>query len=226
MRTLGLVPARGGSKRLPQKNLATLGGTTLVRRALETCCAAETLAAVALSTDDAAILAEADGLAVHRIERPAHLATDEARTHAVVVHALDQLDGDFDAVAVVQCTAPFTLPADVDATVRLLDSTGADAAVTVMPVANIAHPAKLKRMEGDRLVPFLADDRMAPSHELPPLWVRNGSVYAARRATIEAGSLDGPDTRGYVMPPERSLDIDTELDLAFAEFLLARGPDA
>jgi N-acylneuraminate cytidylyltransferase len=83
------------------------------------------------------------------------------------------------------------------------------------------HPAKLKRLDGDRLLPFLEDDRLTPSHELPPLWVRNGSVYAFRRDVAERG-LEAEDVRGYEMPPERSFDIDTPRDLAFAEFLLTR----
>jgi CMP-N-acetylneuraminic acid synthetase len=95
--------------------------------------------------------------------------------------------------------------------------------VVTVSVADAAHhPLKLKRLEGDRLLPYLEDDRLAPSHELEPLWVRNGSVYAFRRDVVERG-LEADDVRGYEMPPERSFDIDTLQDLAFAEFLVARG---
>ena len=72
----------------------------------------------------------------------------------------------------------------------------------------------------DELRPFLEDDRLTPSHVLPPLWRRNGSVYAFRRDVVERG-LAAEDVRGYEMPAERSLDIDTARDLAFAQFLLA-----
>ena len=72
------------------------------------------------------------------------------------------------------------------------------------------------------LLPYLDDDRLTPSHELPPLWVRNGAVYAFRRDVVERG-LEAEDVRGYEMPPERSFDVDTPEDLAFAEFLVARG---
>jgi N-acylneuraminate cytidylyltransferase len=84
------------------------------------------------------------------------------------------------------------------------------------------HPLKLKRLVGDRLLPYLEDDRLTPSHELEPLWARNGSVYVFRRDVVERG-LEADDVRGYEMPPERSFDIDTPQDLAFAEFLIARG---
>jgi CMP-N,N'-diacetyllegionaminic acid synthase len=221
VRVLGLVPARGGSRRVKNKNLAVLEGRTLVRRALETSIAAGCFATVALSSEDPAILAEADGLPVELVERPPELATDTALSYDVVVHALRVL-GDFDAVAVVQCTSPFTAAEDLAGTVALLERTGADSAVSVSEVESGLHPWKLKRLEGDRLLPFLQDDDMKPSHELPPLWIRNGSIYVSRRSVIDGGRLVSDDVRGYPMPPERSLDIDTERDLEFARFLLER----
>lgn len=225
MRALGLVPARGGSRRAPGKNLAKLEGTTLVRRALRTALEAGCFDVVALSSDDETILVEAEGLDVVRLRRPAELATDTALARDVVAHALAELDdaaAPFDAVAIVQATSPFTAPEDITGALALLERTGAEAVVTVVRVEAALHPAKLKRLEGDRLVPFLDDDRLTPSHELPPLWVRNGSVYAFRRDAADRG-LDADDVRGYEMPPERSFDVDTPRDLAFAEFLLARG---
>lgn len=225
MRVLGLVPARGGSSRVPGKNLARLGGSTLVRRALETALEARCFGVVALSSDDDEILAEADGLDVVALRRPAELATATSLARDVALHALRELDepyGPFDAVAIVQCTSPFTAPEDVAGTVALLEQTGAESVVTVARAEAAHHTLKLKRLEGDRLLPYLEDDRLAPSHELPALWVRNGSVYAFRRDVVERG-LEADDVRGYEMPQERSFDIDTARDLAFAEFLVGRG---
>jgi CMP-N,N'-diacetyllegionaminic acid synthase len=223
MRVLGLIPARGGSRRVPRKNLAVLGGKTLVRRALETAVAADCFSVVALSSDDPDILAEGRGLAVVAIERPAELAGDRVLVYDAVVHALSTLEpehGRFDAFAIVQCTSPFTTPEDLAGAVAMLDRTGAGSVVSVVRVDATRHPLKLKRMEGDRVLPFLEDDRMAPSQELPPLWQRNGSIYVSRREIVDNGLLIAEDVRGYVMPAERSLDIDTPLDLAFAEFRL------
>ena len=224
MRVLGLVPARGGSTRVPRKNLARLGGKTLVRRALETAVAAGCFDSVVLSSDDPEILAEAEGLAA-AVRRPAELATNTALVGEValhVLHALDDPQRPFEALAIVQPTAPFTAPEDVAGVVELLARSGAESAVSVVPAPASHHPLKLKRLEGDRLLPFLEDDRLTPSHELPPLWIRNGSVYAFRRDVVERG-LEAEDVRGYEMPAERSLDIDTAQDLAFAEFLFGRG---
>jgi CMP-N,N'-diacetyllegionaminic acid synthase len=226
LRTVAIIPARGGSDRVPRKNLALLEGRTLVRRALETALAGP-FVSVVLSSDDDEILAEAHALDVIAIRRPADLATSTARSYDVAVHALGELerDGRFDAVAVVQATSPFTAPEDLTGALALLEGTGAASVVSVVRVEAGAHPLKLKLLgpEG-RLSSWLADDGLTPSHELPALWKRNGSIYVSRRDVLDRGILvDERDVRGYEMPPERSLDIDTPLDLAFARFLVESG---
>jgi CMP-N,N'-diacetyllegionaminic acid synthase len=222
VRALGLVPARGGSTRVPRKNRALLGGRTLVRRALETALAAGCFDVVALSSDDDEILAEARGLDVVALRRPPELSTETVRAREFALHAFHEL-GDFDALAIVQCTSPFTAPEDVRGAVELLERTGAESVVTVGIADAAHHPLKLKRLVGDRLEPYLEDDRLAPSHELETLWVRNGSVYVFRRDVVLERGLEADDVRGYVMPRERSFDIDTAEDLAFAQFLVERG---
>jgi CMP-N,N'-diacetyllegionaminic acid synthase len=225
MRALGLVPARGGSTRVPRKNLAVLGGRTLVRRALDSALAAGCFERVALSSDDDEILAEADGLDVVTLRRSSELADETSRASDFALHALREADdpaAPIEAIAIVQCTSPFTAPEDIAGAVELLERTGAESVVTVSVADAAHHPLKMKRLDGDRLFPYLEDDRLTPSHELETLWVRNGSVYVFRREVVERG-LEADDVRGYEMPPERSFDIDTPRDLAFAEFLIARG---
>jgi N-acylneuraminate cytidylyltransferase len=227
MRAVCIVPARGGSTRVPRKNLARVGGKTLVRRALETALAARCFDRVVLSSDDAEILAEADGIDVDLVERPPELATATARALDAVRHAVERTEanhGRFDAFAIVQCTAPFTAPEDVAGVMRHLAESGAASVVSVARVEAALHPLKLKVMDGDRLLPYLADDDLTPSHDLPPLWVRNGSVYASRRGVLARNLLvDSGDVRGYEMPPERSFDIDTPRDLLIAQMLGDRG---
>ena len=149
MRVAGVIPARGRSQRLPGKNLAVLGGRTLVRRALETALASGILDPVVLSSDDPAILAEADGLdGVLALERPAELATATARSLDVVLHALGALAHPVDAVAIVQCTSPFTAPADIAGAVALLEATGAGSVVTVSRVEGVRHPLQAQASGG------------------------------------------------------------------------------
>ena len=185
------------------------------------------LSVVALSTNDPEIASEGravDGVVV--IERPPELATPTATVHGAVVHALAKLAAPgvppFDVVALIQCTSPFTEPQDISETLRLLERTGAGSAATVVRLEHGLQPQKLKRLEGDVLVPYLEEERGFRHLDLPELWIRNGSVYAAPRRTIEAGLLITPDQVGLPMPRERSLDVNEELDLEFARFLAER----
>lgn len=226
MRVLGIVPARGGSKRVPRKNLRLLGGKSLVARAVEACLGAKTLSKTVVSSDDAEVLAIAEAYSqVVALRRPDEISTDTAPAIDYVHHALKELEGAgekrFDAVAIVQPSSPFTRPSDIDACVHMLESDpAADSAVSVMEVDHAIHPVKLKRMEGAQLLPYLEEERgRMAAHELPKLFVRNCSVYVAKRATIEKGSVIGDRSLGYLMPRERSVDINDELDWKFAEFL-------
>lgn len=225
MRALGIVPARGGSRRIPRKNVQLLGGKPLVQWAIETARGATKLDRLVVSSEDEEVLAIAHSIDPSLpLRRPANLATDTALAITYVQHALETTEraghGPFEAIAIIQPTSPFTLPADIDATIDLLDQSGADSAVTVMKLDHAIHPAKLKRLEGDRLFPFYEDERgRMAEHELPRVYVRNGSVYTSRRAIIDRGELLGPDCRAHVMPRERSLDINDPIDLALAELM-------
>lgn len=227
LHVLGVVPARGGSRRLPGKNLAEIEGRTLVGRALDNLLAATRVGVVALSSDDEAILAEGAALReVELVRRPAELATSLANSHSAVVHALQEVEertgAHFDAVALVQCTSPFTEPGDIDGALELMERTGAGAVFSVCQLDHVYHPEKLRTLEGDRLVPYVSENQLPASHEMPALWVTNGSVYASRRETVDAGSLVSEDLCAYRMPEERSLDINTLRDLEFARFLAER----
>lgn len=223
---LGIVPARAGSRRLQRKNVRRLGGKPLVAWAIETALGSRRLDRIVVSSDDPEVLAIAGGYdRVEALERPADLATDTAPAIGYVRHALERLEergaGPYAAVVILQPSSPLTLPEDVDGTVELLATSGADSAVSVVRVDHAIHPVKLKVMQGDRLLPWLEDERgRMAEHELPKIWVRNCAVYASRRETVDAGDLLGGDSRGYPMPRERSVDINEEIDLRLAELLL------
>ncbi len=228
MRVLGIIPARAGSKRLPRKNVLPLGGKPLVCWVIEAALKATCLTRLVVSSDDEEILALA---ARYRpdlpLRRPPELAADTSPAIDYVRHALATLEGNgegpYEAVAILQPSSPLTLPRDVDATVDLLATSGADTAVSVVKLDHAIHPAKLKIMQGDRLLPYLEEEngRMA-AHELPELYVRNCAVYVTSRSVVNGGQIIGPDCRGYIMPRMRSVDINDELDWQFAGFLIGK----
>ena len=196
--------------------------------AIEAAHAAKRVDRFIVSSDDAEILKLAGQYdPAIPLERPADLSTDTALAIEFVRHALATLEaGDeapFDAVVILQPSSPLTRPEDIDGTIALLESSGADSAVSVMHLDHAIHPSKLKVLSGDRLLPYLEEERgRTAAHQLPELYVRNCSVYASRRHVVDSGQMIGVDCRGYVMPRERSVDINEQLDLDFAEFLLAR----
>ena len=226
MKTLAIIPARGGSKRVPGKNKRLLQGKPLVTWVIEAALNSKTLDRIVVSSDDDETLdiaGEYEG--VLPIRRPAELSDDTALAIDYVRHSLAILEKTegavFDAVVILQPSSPLTRTMDIDATVRLLEDSGADSAVSVVKLDHAIHPAKLKEMRGDQLISYIEEEkgRMA-EHELPPLYVRNCSVYATRMGVVGEGKIIGDDCRGYIMPREFSIDINDETDMLFAEFLL------
>ncbi len=229
MTSLFLIPARGGSKGVLGKNLRTIGGIPLVGRAIRTARLAAKLnggsARVICSTDDVAIatVAKEWGAEIPFLRPPA-LATDKATTLDVILHSLDALGPTvFDSVVLLQPTSPLTEATDVAGAIQLHRNTGAP----VISICELEHPAAwhLERDSDGRIC--RSDVGTAPSRrqDAETTYRPNGAIYVATPAQLLAqrGFL-GPETRGFLMPAERSVDIDTEGDLIAAEACLqARG---
>lgn len=220
---LAIVPARAGSKRIKGKNKKKLAGKELVRYAIEAALEAKLVSKVVVTSDDEDILAIARKYdKVIAIRRPESISGDRAAAITYVHHALKILNEHFDYTAIVQPSSPFTLGKDIDGTIQLLlDNKKADSAVSITKLDHAIHPIKLKTLDGNVLRPFLEeeDGRMA-AHELPELYARNCSVYVSNIATIKQGNVIGDHCLGYLMPRERSIDINDEIDFEFAAFLM------
>jgi CMP-N-acetylneuraminic acid synthetase len=220
MYALGIIPARGGSKSVPRKNIRLVGGRPLIAYTIEAAQRSALLAHYVVSTDDIEIAGVARDCGSPILMRPPELAADETPTLPVVRHALAELRQPFDVVVVLQPTTPLRLGADIDRALRLLDETGADSIVSVYQVSD-HHPARMYRLEQGRLVPYEAGPPARLRQELPTVYHRNGAIYACRRRVIdELNTLVGPDSRPYIMPRDRSLNVDDEFDLAVADRLL------
>lgn len=225
---MGIIGARAGSKRVLGKNTRVLGHQPLVVWAIDAARSAKRIDHLVVSSDDEAVLeltAKIDPQLT--LKRPPEFATDTSPAIDYVQHALQMVEsqghGRFDAVVIIQPSSPFTTGQDIDDTIAILETSGANSAVTVMQLDHAIHPIKLKTLEGDRLLPYFeAENGRMAAHELPELYVRNCSVYASLRALIEEGEIISDDCRAVVMPQERSIDINSEIDFAFAEFMLSR----
>ena len=221
---LFLIPARGGSKGFPGKNLARLAGVPLVGRAARVARqAASVLGAgcrVVCSTEYPVIaeVAHAWGAEVPFL-RPAGLATDEARTMDVVSHALDVLDSTFDAVVLLQPTSPLTEVEDILGAIRLHQETGAP----VISVCAVKQPVEwLYHIADDGCLSPLLPAKNAHKQQAAGVAYRpNDAVYVASPETLrEEGSFMTGATRGFVMAADRSVDIDVPQDLTAASAIL------
>lgn len=230
-RILGIIPARGGSKRIPRKNLHPLAGKPLIAYAIEAANGARQLARTIVSTDDAEIrrIAQALGGDVPFL-RPPELSGDESPSVDAVAHALGELGGSdadtFDYACIVEPTAPLRTAHDIDAALSMLLAEGTDSLIGLTPVG-YTNPARLRVITGNRVHPWAPDlwREGRPLANAEQLYQPGGGLFACRTDVIlRERSLIGRSQCGFVLPPERGVDIDTMLDLAFAEFLLTR-PD-
>lgn len=228
-KVLGLLPARGGSKGVPRKNVRVLHGRPLVQWAASALASASSVSRAVCSTDDAEIAGAAAGAGLEvPWMRPAELSQDTTLVVDVVLHALNRFSEDFgetyDYVAIVQATSPTVITADIDAAVNMAISNDADTVITGFPVGQ-RHPATMFSMSESKRVDWLmdADQRMARRQDLPSYYIRSGLVYVIKASVIrEARTLYGDRIFCLEIPEERALTIDEERDFQIAEFLLTR----
>jgi len=229
MRILGIVTARGGSKGIPNKNVHPLRGKPLLQYTAEAALAAARLERVILSTESEQIAAVGRqcGLEVPFM-RPPELARDDTPSLPVIQHAIRCCEHDdeyYDAVLSLQPTNPLRRAADIDGSIELLESSGADSVIAFVDVGE-KHPARMKYIDDQGRVtdpPFAEEFEGQRRQELRPLYLREGSIYLARRDVLmEQNSFVGNDCRAWMIPPERACNIDEPFDLELAEWLIER----
>jgi len=226
LRVLAVIPARGGSKGLPGKNIMQLAGKPLIAWTIEAALESRLVDRVVVSTDseDIAAVALEHGAEVP-FRRPAELAGDHARSFGVLLHAIDwhqQQGHSFDLVVCLQPTSPLRNSEDIDRAIELYGERGADAVISVCETDH--HPWWSNTLPEDgNMAGFLRPEALnCNRQELPAFYRLNGAIYLASPHYLkENGSFYGEDTFAYAMPKARSVDIDDHLDLQLAEVLFA-----
>jgi len=234
---LAVIPARGGSKGIPRKNMRSVGGAALICHTIQTALLAESINRVIVSTDSQEIAIASYVYGVEVIFRPPELCTDTSPSEHALLHVLDTLDSrngtkgvhkpeyHLDILVMLQCTSPLTLPEDIDGAVGKLIAEDADSALTVIPShallweeglwgavpVNHSTATRLNRQEMD---------------ETDPQYRETGAVTVMRvKGFRESEYRYFGKTVLYVIPEERGLDIDTEFDLKVAELLTGQVQD-
>ena len=211
-RVLAVIPARGGSKGVPGKNVRKVGGKPLIAWTIDAAHASQRVDRTIVSSDDAAIIsaAKAAGAEIPYV-REARLADDKTPTIEVVLDALERCPGYAWAV-LLQPTSPLRTGRDIDQAIQACIERKAPSCVSVTLARE--SPYWMYNLGPDgRLNPLLAERMPTRRQELPPVYALNGAIYVARADWLQRErKFVAEDTVAYEMPAERSLDIDTESD--------------
>ncbi len=227
MTILCTICARGGSKGIANKNLRPLLGKPLIAWTIAQAREAGIFAAIAISSDSQAILdAAKDAGADILIERPAELATDQAAKVPAIRHCVEaaeaRLNKRSDIVVDLDATSPLRLPADIVDAVALLRARGAPNVITAMPARRTPY-FNLIEMDSSGAVNVAKPlaTSVVRRQDAPACYDMNASIYVWRRDSLfEETSLFKPGTALHVMPEERSIDIDSELDFRIVEMIM------
>jgi CMP-N,N'-diacetyllegionaminic acid synthase len=241
MKVLGIVPARKHSKSIKGKNVVPLCGKPLIAYTLEAAKSAVWLSKIVVSTDCDQVKAIADNYGVDIIDRPERLAMDETPMIPVLQHAVIETGGDWDAVMLLQPTCPLRRKDEIDGAIMLMfqstllgrsDETRIHAADDISKCSSVIsyvdvganHPARMVTLlsSGFPHPVWATDYRVANKQELPKVYLRSGDVYLVRTEELLRGDLFGETPRAYTIRPERFCNVDSPLDLEWAEFLLSR----
>jgi N-acylneuraminate cytidylyltransferase len=224
-RVLAVIPARGGSKGVPGKNIRNVAGKPLVAWTIEAARGAKTVDRVILSSDDRAIIEAAERFGCEApFVRAAHLADDKTPTIEVVLDALERCPG-YEWVVLLQPTSPLRTALDIDRALERCVALEAPACVSVCLAQE--SPYWMYTLQGDsRLAPLMTAPPATRRQELPSVYSLNGAVYVARSEWLAREKrFVTRETVAYEMPVERSLDIDTESDLVQLLTLLGKARD-
>lgn len=222
-RILAIIPARAGSKRIPDKNILPIAGKPLIAWTIEAARKSKYLDRIIVSTDDQKIkkISEEYGAEVPFI-RPHHLATDEAGSVDVIKHAISTIKGQFSYIVLLQPTSPLRTAEDIDKAIEMLDIN----TKAVVSVCETSHsPLWCNTLPDDLSMADFMKPEVAGirSQDLPKYYRLNGALYVAETDYFyQNNSFFGKNTKAFIMPPARSVDVDESIDLAFAEFILSK----
>lgn len=221
MKTLAIIPARGGSKGVPGKNRKVICGKPLINYTFDVAALSRKITKVVVSSDDDLLLEWAKAYSFDLHHRPHELATDNSPIVDTVRDILERDQVEYDAVMLLQPTSPLRTAADLDQAIDLLE--GDSAAFSVISVISVhdMHPARMYTMDGSYLQSFLPQFQETRRQDIPPAYYRNGSIYLTRyKRFLETNSLMTGPIIPYVMDAEWLLNIDTPRDIWLAEALI------
>jgi CMP-N-acetylneuraminic acid synthetase len=228
IRILGLTLARGGSKSVPRKNIKPIAGQPLIGYTIAEALKSKFITRYIVSTDDEEIqqIAIQCGAEAPFI-RPAEFSSDGASSVSAMQHAVDWIERqegvEYDYIVELMCTNPMKTVEDIDLSIEKLISTDADSVIAVHQLED-HHPARIKKIIDDKISDFCIPESPESRRQdlKPKAYIRSGSIYALKRnyLMLEGKRYGSDNSRPYILPQERAVNIDTEVDFMIAELML------
>jgi CMP-N-acetylneuraminic acid synthetase len=219
---LAITLARGGSRRVPKKNIADINGKPLLSYTIDEANKSKYIDKYVISTDDPDIADVALVSSVEVHDRNAAQAQDTSTSaEALMAAVVEGAHEDYDYLVEIMATNPLKTVADIDGVIEKLEETGADSVVSVVRIWD-HHPSRVKYIENDKLMDFYPEIPESRRQDLTPAaYVRNGSIYATTMSSFLKHKIRlGPDTRPYIMDENKTINIDEPIDLELARLLL------
>jgi CMP-N-acetylneuraminic acid synthetase len=220
LKVLAVIPARGGSKGVPRKNLRKIEGKTLVERTVDIASKSKYIDRLVLSSDNEDIIENAKSAGCEiPFKRPENLSKDNSSTRDVILHTLENVRG-YDLVVSLQVTSPLVKTEDVDACIFKCVSTDSKACVSACVSGK--SPYWMFKIENNFLVPLMGNEFLHKRRQdLPLAYIPNGAVFVAYTEWFKKNKTFYSDvTTAHIMPEERSFDLDTEFDFLLVETFL------
>lgn len=219
---LAVTLARKGSSRIKDKNTSLVGEKRLICYTIDEVKKSKYIDKYIVSTNDPLVGIICSNSSVHVFNRNDKFAGDCSKSSDALIEVVLK-HSEYDYVVEIMCTNPLKTIKDIDSCIEKLHTTGCDSIVSVVRVWD-NHPSRVKYIEKDRLMDFYPEIPESRRQDLsPPAYVRNGSIYATtKKSLLDTGLRLGKDTRPYIMPPKRTINIDEPIDLLVAEQMLCR----
>lgn len=219
---IAIITARGGSKGLPGKNTMVVGEKPLIAWTIEAAQNTQLVDRLILSSDDNEIISIANQFSCESpFKRPDELATDEASIYDVIIHALDAIEESYDFVVLLQPTSPLRTAEDIDECIKLCHQSNTPSCVAMCETPKSPH--WMYQLDNTKRITPILDGKSQNSRrqDLPAAYVVNGAVYVARTDWFrENKTFIDAETCAYIMPYERSIDIDSAWDMKLLQFII------
>lgn len=223
-KVVAIIPARGGSQRLPGKNTKLLAGKPLISWTIEAAVKSQSLSMIVVSSDDDEVLRIASEYPVKLLKRPDYLATASATTFDTMINCLDALKEEgyeFEEVMLLQPTSPLRISEDIENAIRLKSESGGSSVISVCECEHSPLWTNVLNEQGDMdnfVDRLLLNQR---SQDLPTHYRLNGAIYIADVIKFRENlGFFMKNSRAYIMPQDRSVDIDTEIDFKLSQLMI------